>query len=246
MTDDFATRVRDLINANPRICEFGCNIVERDRTTRKLIPKIRDGFNGITDAQVDRFRHLCTFIEDNFRPVVRGYHGSYSLKHIIEREKWRSENDRYVSNGEAIVAMMLCGYKPYWSDDESDPNCSFKVDVWRKFKEGRAWANRIWRFPRGVHSGQWIQAENEEEHWLHDTLTAERPSAMFMRGYNETKYTLLHDTAICGACMPDMTYEHNSARKHYEKYPCKSKFANGVIMRQEGWLKEQAIRPSPY
>jgi hypothetical protein len=137
MTDDFATRVRTLIAENRRICGFGCNLREYDRETRTYVPKKRDGWRGvddveISDAQIERFRKLCAFITDRFGPVPKGRGGwlrvgSYGLKHLIERANWTDDNNRYVSNGEGIVAMMLCGYKPYWSDDESNPNCQFSV-----------------------------------------------------------------------------------------------------------------------
>ena len=140
MTDDFPARVRTLLAENPRICEFGCNTMELDRATRSYVPKTRDGFNGISDAQVERFRKLCAFIIDRLgsAPTTRGGWlrvGSYGLKHVIERANWTEDNNRYVSNGEGIVAMMLCGYKPSWNKkDNSDPNCRFSLRA-RRYKE---------------------------------------------------------------------------------------------------------------
>ena len=140
MTDNFPARVRALIAENRRICEFGCNTLEWNREIRGYVPKTRDGFNGVSDAQVERFRKLCAFITDRFGPVPVGRGGwlrvgSYGLKHVIERANWTEDNNRYVSNGEGIVAMMLCGYKPSWSKrDNSDPNCQFSVRA-RRYRE---------------------------------------------------------------------------------------------------------------
>ena len=136
MTDDFALRVTTLLAANPRICEFGCNILERDTSAHPRYEvykkKVRDGFNTIDDKQMERFRKLSTFITATLHdpPVGRGGWlriGSYGLKHILERQKWTDDTNTYVSNGEAIVAMMLCGYKPRWEKDNSSPNCGFSV-----------------------------------------------------------------------------------------------------------------------
>lgn len=223
MTDDFATRVRTLIAENRRICEFGCNILERNRETRSYVPKTRDGFHEISDEQVERFRNLCSFIDRNFSPAKRGYYGSYGLKHIIERENWCSDNNRYVSNGEGIVAMMLCGYKPYWSDDETNPNCSFKVNVWGQFKDGQKFAKTIWRH-RVVHSGQWTQMEEAEERWQLDGVGGEQDPEMWSRGYTERAEELKKEMVYCGACMPSARWGTEITRA-----PCKSKHAGPVI-----------------
>jgi hypothetical protein len=135
MTDDFPTRVRTLLAENRRICEFGCNLMERDRTNKQpypvYVPKTRDGFEGITDEQIERFRKMCAFINEklplptntNGRQII----GSYGFKHVLEKQKWIDEPNTYVSNGEGIVAMMLCGYEPRWSKDRTNPNCEFSV-----------------------------------------------------------------------------------------------------------------------
>ena len=129
MTDDFPTRVRTLLAENPRICGFGCNTREYDRETRTYVPKKRDGFY-LTDAQIERLRKMVAFINENL-PVSNGGGkstiGSYGFKHVLERNHWTDDIDKYVSNGEGIVAMMLAGYKPKWSVDLSCPNCEFSV-----------------------------------------------------------------------------------------------------------------------
>jgi hypothetical protein len=226
MTDDFPARVRTLLAALPRVCEFGCNTMELDRATRSYVPKTRDGFNGISDAQVERFRQLCNFIDWNFSPAKRGYYGSYGLKHVIEREKWCDDNNRYVSNGEGIVAMILCGYKPYWSDDQSNPNCTFKVNVWGQFKDGQAFAKKIWRH-RVVHSLQWLQMEQAEENWQLDGVGGEPDCEMWKRGYAERAEELKKEMVYCGACMPSARWGTEITRA-----PCKSKHAGPVIFSQ--------------
>jgi hypothetical protein len=135
MTDDIASRVRTLLAENPRICGFGCNVREYDRETRTYVPKKRDGFSydgvEITDAQVERFKKMCAFIEKNMphddwrggRKLI----GSYGFKHVLERNAWTEDNNRYVSNGEGMVALMLCGYTPRWDKDDTNPNCVFSV-----------------------------------------------------------------------------------------------------------------------
>jgi hypothetical protein len=133
MTDDFATRVRTLLAENPRICGFGCNTMEQDHTARisgaLYRPKTRDGFGDISDAQIERFRKMVAFIQTNLPAHAVGRHsiGSYGFKHVLERNHWTDDNDKYVSNGEGIVAMMLAGHKPRWSDDRTNPNCNFLV-----------------------------------------------------------------------------------------------------------------------
>jgi len=135
MTDDLASRIRTLLAENPRICGFGCNLREYDRETRTYVPKKRDGFSydgvEITDAQIERLRKMCAFIEANLphdtRRGGRTLIGSYGFKHVLERNNWTEDNNRYVSNGEGMVALMLCGYKARWNKDNTNPNCVFSV-----------------------------------------------------------------------------------------------------------------------
>lgn len=130
----FKLRVAELLAANPRICEFGCNTIERnpDRTDRRqpYVPKTHDRFT-IDDRQIERLRKMCAFINDTL-PVAentrgRKLIGSYGFKHVLEKQNWTEDTNRYVSNGEGIVAMMLCGHKPRWSKDNENPNCVFSV-----------------------------------------------------------------------------------------------------------------------
>ena len=141
MTDtDFTARIHELLAANPRICEFGCNTIERnpDRTDMRqpYVPKTHDKFS-IDDRQIERLMKMCAFIEVNLpivrptEPALRGgaakLIGSYGFKHVLEKQNWTEDTNRYVSNGEGIVALMLCGHKPRWSKDNENPNCVFSV-----------------------------------------------------------------------------------------------------------------------
>lgn len=129
----FKLRVAELLADNPRICEFGCNTIERNRDrfdrTQPYVPKTRTF--TINDRQIERLRKMCAFINENL-PVAentrgRKLIGSYGFKHVLEKQNWTEDTDRYVSNGEGMVAMILCGHKPRWPKDKSDPNCVFSV-----------------------------------------------------------------------------------------------------------------------
>jgi hypothetical protein len=74
------------------------------------------------------------YIQKNWIPVPpksRKYtRSSYGLKHRVEESKWTEDQDKYVANGELILAMMCAGYTPYFAGHYSDsPNCNFKVDI---------------------------------------------------------------------------------------------------------------------
>jgi len=130
----FKLRVAEQLAAVPRICEFGCNTIERnpDRTDMRqpYVPKTHDKFS-IDDRQIERLRKMCAFINETMplgnNPHGRKLIGSYGFKHVLEKQNWTEDTNRYVSNGEGILAMMLCGYKPRWSGDKSNPNCVFSV-----------------------------------------------------------------------------------------------------------------------
>lgn len=130
---DFALRVRQLLDKHPRICEGGCNTMSRnpdmDDMTQIWVRKTRM-FN-LDDREIERLRKMCAFIGQNLpHDTWRGGRkliGSYGFKHVLEKQNWTEDTNRYVSNGEGIVAMMLCGYKPRWSKDNTNPNCLFSV-----------------------------------------------------------------------------------------------------------------------
>lgn len=68
----------------------------------------------VTPASIAEIVSLCQWIDDNLLPQkhINNRHTSYGLKHIAEREIG------YVSNGQFIVAALLCGFRlmrpPVW------------------------------------------------------------------------------------------------------------------------------------
>ena len=133
----FQIRIHELLAANPRICEFGCNTMERnpDRhdMTQIWVRKLR--MFEVNDRQTERLRKMCAFINEHL-PFTENTHGrkligSYQFKHVLEKQDWTTDADRYVSNGEGILAMMLCGHKPRWLKDRVSPNCVFSVMKFR-------------------------------------------------------------------------------------------------------------------
>ena len=78
------------------------------------------------------------------KPMKTVYNvGSYGGKHYIEdyRKKSRS-GDCYISNGEFIIAMLLCGYtmKTYYNSPNPDFRASYITEKVEKVKKGkRAW-----------------------------------------------------------------------------------------------------------
>jgi hypothetical protein len=129
----FKLRVNELLIENPRICEFGCNTMERnpDRhdMTQLWVRKTR--MFQTSDRQIERLEKMCAFISEHLpadlNPHGRKLIGSYGFKHVLEKQDWTDDADRYVSNGEGILAMMLCGHKPRWLKDRVSPNCVFSV-----------------------------------------------------------------------------------------------------------------------
>jgi len=77
--------------------------------------------------------YLITFIKTYFQPrgTISHYHGSYALKHLVER---CFDNKIYVSNGELIAAMLICGYE-YVKINPNYKNCRFNVCRISKKKE---------------------------------------------------------------------------------------------------------------
>lgn len=89
----------------------------------------KNGFDGSNrpDDQIvmAELTDIHAFIHLHFplpraRPNKR--QSSYGLKHKVEKQL-----GRYVSNGELIAAMILCGYSYTIIDGL---NCIFNMDVW--------------------------------------------------------------------------------------------------------------------
>ncbi|MEM7485484.1 MAG: hypothetical protein AAF348_09765 [Bacteroidota bacterium] len=90
----------------------------------------KNGFGGSTRPEDLIIRTELTDIRDYIQacfPQPRARfnqkQSSYGLKHKVERQL-----NRYVSNGELIAAMILCGYA-YQIVDWL--NCVFDMDTWR-------------------------------------------------------------------------------------------------------------------
>lgn len=86
----------------------------------------KNGFY-LSDKQEDqidktKLEHIISFIEMWFDKTksIRKKQSSYGLKHLVERNI-----NTYVSNGELIASMIICGYK-YKVDGI---NCYFNVDT---------------------------------------------------------------------------------------------------------------------
>jgi len=71
--------------------------------------------------------HIIKYIERWFdkTKTINKKRSSYGIKHTVERNI-----DNYVSNGELIASMILCGYK-YKQDGI---NCYFNVSIIEKHK----------------------------------------------------------------------------------------------------------------
>ena len=75
------------------------------------------------EIDIDGLEVILVFINNHFRMInsINTKHSSYGLKHIVERCL-----GSYVSNGELIAAMILCGYK-YKRYRYNGINCHFNV-----------------------------------------------------------------------------------------------------------------------
>lgn len=69
---------------------------------------------------LDKLDHIVEYIEMWFdkTKTIRKRQSSYGLKHLIERN-----TGTYISNGDLIAAMIICGYR-YQKDGI---NCYFNV-----------------------------------------------------------------------------------------------------------------------
>ena len=235
MTDayDFVAHLTRVLAENPRVSESGCNTHSR-RDNGEPVPKTKT-FGEPDEAQVERFRKLVKLIEQNYEPHRTKTWGSYSLKHEMEHTNWTEDTNRYVSNGEGIVAMLMCGYTPIWPTEGTNPNCVFKVDTEAKYKQGAKEATRQWKVRGLMHSGDYLGRDAKEEGTPSIWDAEHSAYEGFRRGYYETRAHILRQTQFCAICMPDERYHTVGGRR------CKSDKAHDIITRGEGWL-EQATR----
>ena len=104
-----------------------------DENIQTIMEKYHITTNGFIykDGPVERFRpnnETIRFIYDNFdflfEEKTKFNVGSYGAKHYVENfRRFMSQGDGYVSNGELIIALILCGVAFKYDDG---PNCVFK------------------------------------------------------------------------------------------------------------------------
>lgn len=120
------------------------------------IIQVVDGSVAVSERLVDEnFSSPASM--DNLRRAVRivrlmWYHSrrasrdsSYGQKHELEmvRNGLLSGESYYISNGEFILAMLLCGFRVHHVGDRGNPNCVFAVSssdeykAYLKYKEDR-------------------------------------------------------------------------------------------------------------
>ena len=88
--------------------------------------------DGETIWTFKRIEVMKEYIQKNWIPVPsksKHKYSSYRLKHVLEELKWTEDQDKYVSNGELILAMMCAGYTPCFKGaSPKSLNCNFKVN----------------------------------------------------------------------------------------------------------------------
>ena len=135
MDETFTTRLHALLAANPRICDNGCAVAVKQKvspTHYTLVPKTEPSYQP-SPEEGNRIYLLTLYIKEHLgdpppTPYGRSVIGSYGWKHCLEKLPWKEEPNTYVSNTEAMVAMMMLGYEPRWSKDPQSPNCCFSVN----------------------------------------------------------------------------------------------------------------------
>lgn len=138
-----------------------------------------DGWN------FDKIEKIAEFIRHNYCPASKNtpLRGSYSLKHEVEQSNWTDDSNKYVSNGELILAMLYEGYSPKHIRPDN-LNCCFKVKTTYWFKEGQRVAKSRWR--RTMREGDFNDTTDWERRWK------ENDDDWFLRatyraGYEEAK-----------------------------------------------------------
>jgi ferredoxin len=164
-----------------------------------------------------RVEEIKKYIERNYAGNNRK-RGSYGLKHTIENDKnWTEDSNKYVSNGEGILAMLCAGYRAYDITPDS-LNCSFKVNTNYYSKLGEKHAKKIWK--KGLlHTLQYDLAKEQEAQLKEGALYRR---STYRDAYEETKKAQLDMRCIfCANCLPPKDY--------IPKKKCISVHAEGVI-----------------
>lgn len=123
MSEALITQANEFLAKYPKLHEGG--FYERDVPTQWNFKKIET----IKDYILKNYEHPS--------PKTRTHiYGSYYLKHRVEESKWTEEQDKYVANGELILAMLCAGYKADFKRSLiGSPNCNFKVNIHPKPKK---------------------------------------------------------------------------------------------------------------
>ena len=101
-------------------------MVNNPNNTKLPTELTKNGFfpSDKKEDQIDKnkLEHIISYIELWFDKTINisKKQSSYGLKHLVERNI-----DTYVSNGELVASMIICGYK-YKADGI---NCYFNVNT---------------------------------------------------------------------------------------------------------------------
>lgn len=133
----------------------------------------------------DRIEKIGVFIRNNYCPAPKNapLRGSYSLKHEVERSNWTDDTNKYVSNGELILAMLCEGY-PARNIKPDNLNCCFKVKTGYWIKQGQKVAKSKWR--RCMREGDFNDTTEWERRWKENDKDW-RLRATYRAGYEEAK-----------------------------------------------------------
>jgi hypothetical protein len=115
MSEEFINQANKILERFPSLNIGG--FYERDRETH---------------WNFKRLEVMKEYILKNWIPVApqsKHKYSSYGLKHSLEESNWTEDNDKYVSNGELILAIMCAGYEPCFKNiPHTSLNCNFRVN----------------------------------------------------------------------------------------------------------------------
>lgn len=84
----------------PMLTSYGVGVPDTLNTQEDLD-------KGFAQIRVDHLKKVCELLLTcETRKTINSSHGSYGLKHIVERAL-----AAYTTNGELIAAMLICGFK---------------------------------------------------------------------------------------------------------------------------------------
>jgi hypothetical protein len=117
MSETFVNQANEILKKYPKLQIGG--FYERDKETQWNFKRV--------EVMKEYILNNWISVPPRSRKYTRS---SYGLKHVLEESNWTEDQDKYVANGEFILAMMCAGYMPGFQGLFSDsPNCYFKVDT---------------------------------------------------------------------------------------------------------------------